>query len=280
MRDCMGRLLGRDCWLDRWSKIGVLVWNCDFNGRNTWWVRIELWTRWGWPMTLLGGVAHKLGLVQRSGWGLNSGQDGGANRCDKNCRWVYWAGLDRSGQICRRATGQAQRRRTGSSTPGRPRQLEGGSSARPKTPESGRNASSDEQARTLRRWGYIQNLWRDDVAPETLLLHDEILTPHWVQLSYALQLCEYSDAPISFSLSNIQLAHTGFDCRSQLWQRNFSRNSSWNNFFTDARKGVEFAIDVTHNNPDLKRFSWINNSISSMKDRISHPGHQWSPFTS
>ena len=57
----------------------------------------------------------------------------------------HWAGLDRSGQICRQVTGRAYpyHRRTGSSTPGRPRHLEGGSSAQPKTPDSGRNASSD-----------------------------------------------------------------------------------------------------------------------------------------
>ena len=127
----------------------------------------------------------------------------------------------------------------------------------------------------------------EDEDDETILLHDDLLLPHWMEIANALQLYHNSSRLLNLSICNLQLLSLVIDLLAQalkgktiLKSFGLDRNEFVNehSYFVNTRKGIDFAVDIIGDNPKLERFYWLNNDIDRMEDArylvdaiISHP---------
>mmetsp|Transcript_27108 Transcript_27108/g.58089 ORF Transcript_27108/g.58089 Transcript_27108/m.58089 type:complete len:355 (+) Transcript_27108:91-1155(+) len=127
-----------------------------------------------------------------------------------------------------------------------------------------------EQAIMLRSGEYCQDieLDGDEEGDPLIMLHNEMLLPHWQEFVDALQLYTHSEASNTFSISNVQLTPVIFNMLAPaLKGKRFKLLSfSQNDFQDNCRDGINFVIEFTKNNPDLIDFSWNDNTILNMDD--------------
>ena len=121
----------------------------------------------------------------------------------------------------------------------------------------------------------------DDVNDHTILLHDDLLLPHWKEFAIALQLYHNSSRLLNFYLRNVELTSSVMDLLASALKRKaiFKYVVLDGNDFVNTHDGIEFAVKLIGYNPKLEQFEWVNNQIESMEDArylvdaiISHPG--------
>ena len=99
----------------------------------------------------------------------------------------------------------------------------------------------------------------DDEAVQ--LLHDNTLVPHWKELANALQLYQHgypnSDASHVLSIFNVQLTSSVIDLLTSSLEgnQNIRGVSLESNEFVD-REGIDFALEIVGDNPNLEQFDW------------------------
>ncbi|EJK71054.1 hypothetical protein THAOC_07541 [Thalassiosira oceanica] len=113
---------------------------------------------------------------------------------------------------------------------------------------------------------------------EVPLAHDDILLPHWSELSDAIQLRE-EGVPLTFAMMNVQVNGSVKDMLSQSLMLKCHRVELVRNRF-NAQDGVDFAVQVLQSNPQILKFGF-NNTIESEEsaDRLcrvilAHPNIQ------
>ena len=120
----------------------------------------------------------------------------------------------------------------------------------------------------------------DDEGEETILLHDDLLLPHWKEFANALQLYHNSSRLLNLSIRNVQLLSSVMGLLTKALGRKtiFKTFDLSNNEFVNTREGIEFAVDIARDNPNLDLFQWAHNPIERMEDArymidaiISHP---------
>ncbi|EJK53283.1 hypothetical protein THAOC_27307, partial [Thalassiosira oceanica] len=88
------------------------------------------------------------------------------------------------------------------------------------------------------------------------LAHDDILLPHWSELSDAIQLRGEGD-PLSFCLFDVQVNRSVQDMLSQSLVLKCDQVGLHRNRF-DPQDGTNFAFEAIQNNPQLNVFSFEN----------------------
>ena len=120
----------------------------------------------------------------------------------------------------------------------------------------------------------------DDVNDHTILLHDDLLLPHWKEFAIALQLYHNSSRLLNFYLRNVELTSSVMDLLASALKRKaiFKYVVFDGNDFVNTHDGIEFAVETVGYNPKLEQFEWVNNQIERMEDArylvdaiISHP---------
>ena len=120
--------------------------------------------------------------------------------------------------------------------------------------------------------GYILSLGGDfnDVDDERVLLHDDVLLPHWNELANALQLYQtlHSSTVISeLDFYNVQLAPSVLGLLLPALRRNRVKHFILEkNDFANVHEGIEFVLDVIRGNQKMMGLKWINNRINNMED--------------
>jgi len=114
---------------------------------------------------------------------------------------------------------------------------------------------------------------------DMLLRHDNILMPHWIEFTNALQLY-YNIEKFELTFTNIQLTPSVKQLlSSSLKGKPISALNLENIRFVSARGGIDFATECIKSIQQLEQFEWINNNlIESTADAsyllnavISHP---------
>ncbi|KAL7537176.1 hypothetical protein ACHAXR_007645 [Thalassiosira sp. AJA248-18] len=104
----------------------------------------------------------------------------------------------------------------------------------------------------------------------SVLLHDDIILPHWREFADALQMYQRpldNDASGTFSVSNIQLTSAVVDMLAPaLVKKNFRHFELDHNMFPNIRDGIEFACKFAKSNPNLDSYQWLNNPIGCSSD--------------
>jgi len=120
----------------------------------------------------------------------------------------------------------------------------------------------------------------EDDNEDTVLLHDDILLPHWEEIANALQLYHNSSRLLHLSIRDVQLTSPVMDLlASSLKGKAILKIFDLiNNEFDNVREGIEFVAKLVEDNPNLEQFYWINNDIERMEDAcylvdaiINHP---------
>ena len=104
---------------------------------------------------------------------------------------------------------------------------------------------------------------------ERVLLHDDVLQPHWKEFANALQLYQTSNNSEidELGLYYIQLAPSVLGLLSPaLKGGNIKYFTLENNDFANVREGIEFAVDAIRGIRQMKKLSWDNNRINNMED--------------
>ena len=114
---------------------------------------------------------------------------------------------------------------------------------------------------------------------DIVLLHDDLLLPHWKELTNAMQMSQ-KEKPFTLSICNLQLSASVIDfLKPVLEDKPIESIVLRNNSFVNVREGrIEFAVEVIESNEVIKRFNWTSNTIHSIEDAqhlvesiISHP---------
>ena len=111
----------------------------------------------------------------------------------------------------------------------------------------------------------------DDDNDETILLHDDILLPHWKEFANALQLYQNSGGLPNFhifNICNVQLTSSVIALLTQAVKGKaiFKSFALVRNEFVNVREGIDFAVKLVEDNPNLERFDWVDNEIESTED--------------
>ncbi|EJK54538.1 hypothetical protein THAOC_25824 [Thalassiosira oceanica] len=106
------------------------------------------------------------------------------------------------------------------------------------------------------RDGTVNDLKRIDLQPEVPLAHDDILLPHWSELSDAIQLRDEGD-PLSFGLFDVQVNGSVKDMLSQSLLLKCDKVGLSDNRF-NPQDGIDFAVEIIQNNPQMKKFGFCN----------------------
>ena len=105
----------------------------------------------------------------------------------------------------------------------------------------------------------------DSEDDETILLHDDILLPHWKEFANALQLNQNSSRLLS--ICTVQLTSSVMDLLvPALKGKPFKIINFNNNELVNVREGIEFAVKSMENSSELERFNWVNNRIDTMEN--------------
>ncbi|EJK76376.1 hypothetical protein THAOC_01864 [Thalassiosira oceanica] len=110
------------------------------------------------------------------------------------------------------------------------------------------------------RDGTVNDLTKIYLQSAVPLAHDDILIPHWSELSDAIQLRGEGD-PFSFALINVQVNRSIKDIMSQSLVLKCDRVGLHMNRFND-QDGIDLAVEIIQNNPPMNQFGF-NNSIES-----------------
>ena len=89
------------------------------------------------------------------------------------------------------------------------------------------------------------------------LTHDDALLPHWSELSDAIQICGGEGDLLRFTLCGIQLNQSVIE----MFSRSLTLKCPIINLFMNDFKnqdGVNFAVEVMRNNPQMKAFNFKN----------------------
>jgi len=98
-----------------------------------------------------------------------------------------------------------------------------------------------------------------------LILHDDLLLPHWKELANAMQL--YRKGKLKLSIVNLQLSTSVIDLlKPVLKNKPLEIIDLQNNSFVHIREGIEFAVEVMESNERMCTFYWTSNTINSMED--------------
>ena len=101
---------------------------------------------------------------------------------------------------------------------------------------------------------------------DIVLLHDDLLLPHWEELANAMQLYQ-EGKPLMLFINNTQLTPSVIDLlKSVLKHKPLDAIGLRNNSFVNGRDGIEFAVDVMESNKTIEDFCWSSNAINSMED--------------
>ena len=101
---------------------------------------------------------------------------------------------------------------------------------------------------------------------DILLLHDDLLLPHWKELANAMQLYQ-EEEPLEITIYNLQLPASVIDLlKPVLNQKSIKYINLKNNSFANTRDGIEFAVEVMESNEMMQTFYWTSNTINSMDD--------------
>ena len=98
----------------------------------------------------------------------------------------------------------------------------------------------------------------EDDNDNTVLLHDDILLPHWEELANALQLYHNSSRLLHLSICHVQLTSSVIALLASALKgkaifKNFELS---NNEFVNVREGIDFAVKLVEDNPNLEQFEW------------------------
>ena len=109
----------------------------------------------------------------------------------------------------------------------------------------------------------------DFINDDRVLLHDEVLLPHWNELANALQLYQTlnnSTVIDDLDFYYVQLSASVIDILIPALRRNRVKHFTLeNNDFANVREGLEFAVDVIRGNQKMKKLSWVNNRLNNME---------------
>ena len=115
----------------------------------------------------------------------------------------------------------------------------------------------------------------------TLILHDDMLLPHWREFANAVQLYNH---PIEMvRMESVQLTLSVMNLLvPALKQKQFDYFYLGNNEFVNVREGIDFAVEIIKGNRQLKTFGWVVDRVNSMDDAqhlvgalIRHPSIDW-----
>jgi len=113
---------------------------------------------------------------------------------------------------------------------------------------------------------------------EDLLQHDDILLPHWKELTNALQIHQYADGIPELSITNVQLTSQVLDLLTPALKGKHLMELILDNNDFEVDKGTKFTTECIKHNNELQHFDWINNQIVDTKEAsdlvkaiINHP---------
>ena len=114
-------------------------------------------------------------------------------------------------------------------------------------------------------------LGEDFINYDRVLLHDDVLLPHWKEFANALQLYQTLNSSSLFidylDFYNVQLAPSVLGLLLPALRRNRVKKIILeNNDFANVHEGIEFAVEVINGNQHLKGLNWVNNQINNMED--------------
>ena len=126
--------------------------------------------------------------------------------------------------------------------------------------------------RDMRRGRYVHKIDLDmyyifeNESEHTILIHDDILLPHWRQLTDALKEYDYPDPPEYLCLSDIQLIPEVIDMLTRaLAATNIKDVSMFRLDFAQEPHGIDFANKTLQDNLYMRNFCWKNNRFSNIQ---------------
>lgn len=107
----------------------------------------------------------------------------------------------------------------------------------------------------------------DDDARYPVVLHDDLLIPHWKEFIDAIQLHDGFNSEKGLAIYNAQLNPTVCEMLvTALATKKLRGFGLARNDFANTRDGINFAIQVAKSIPSLKSFGWACNPINSLED--------------
>ncbi|EJK61823.1 hypothetical protein THAOC_17619 [Thalassiosira oceanica] len=106
------------------------------------------------------------------------------------------------------------------------------------------------------RNGAVNDLKQIFLKTAVSLAHDDILLPHWSELSDAIQLLE-EGAPLTFAMNNVQVNRSVQEMLSQSLVLKCDQIGLYRNHF-NRQDGANFACEAIRNNPQLNVFGFQN----------------------
>ncbi|EJK46215.1 hypothetical protein THAOC_35129 [Thalassiosira oceanica] len=106
------------------------------------------------------------------------------------------------------------------------------------------------------RNGAVNDLMMIHFKSDVFLAHDDILLPHWSELSDAIQIRGEGDS-LTFALINVQVNRSVQDMLSQSLVLKCEEVGLVRNRF-NHQHGINFAVEVIQNNPQLNLFGFSN----------------------
>ena len=109
------------------------------------------------------------------------------------------------------------------------------------------------------------------VVGPSIIMHDDVLLPHWKEFADALQLLQLSkDLDYSLVISDVQLTSPVINILTPaLVGKSIKTILLENNRFMNIREGIDFAIKCMKSNRTLKKFGWANTQIDNIDD-VNH----------
>ena len=102
-----------------------------------------------------------------------------------------------------------------------------------------------------------------DSDSDIVLLHDDLLLPHWKEFANALQLNQ-EEAPLKIAIYNLQLSASVIGLLVPVLKHDAIESIDLqNNSFVNIREGIEFAVEVMESNERMETFYWTSNTINS-----------------
>jgi hypothetical protein len=103
-------------------------------------------------------------------------------------------------------------------------------------------------------------------SENTILIQDDILLPHWRQLTDALKEYDYPEPPEYFYLSDVQLVPEAIDMLTRaLAATNIKDVSIQTVDFVQESHGIDFATKTLQDNVHMRNFCWKNNRFSNIQ---------------
>ena len=121
--------------------------------------------------------------------------------------------------------------------------------------------------RDMRRGRYVHSIDLDvnfdDESENTILIHDDILLPHWRQLTDALKEYDYPEPPEYLYLSDVQLIPEVIDMFTRaLVETNIKDVSMFRLDFAQESNGIDFATKLMQDNLHMRNLCWKNNRFN------------------